>query len=155
MKRKKIALMIAMTMALGVSGAVYAEEGTEAATSSEADDFGIDLESMDLDKLLSLKDKINEVIADKGGDNVIGIGLYTVGTDIKAGKYTVKCYNSDQVTFYIYDDENAYNEYSGDMLLLYPDDECGMLNLSNGQIISVYTGSAIIEESKPSWAPTE
>ena len=51
--------------------------------------FGVDLESMSLEDLISLKDAVNERIAAKGGDNVIGQGTYVVGTDIKAANFKI------------------------------------------------------------------
>ena len=48
-----------------------------------ADVPDIDLASMSTEDLVSLRDSINAEIANKGGDNIIGEGVYTVGTDIK------------------------------------------------------------------------
>ena len=44
---------------------------------------------MSTEDLVSLRDSINAEIANKGGDNIIGEGVYTVGTDIKAGNFKV------------------------------------------------------------------
>ena len=116
----------------------------------------IDYDSMSTEELVALRDEINAQIADRGGDNVIGQGTYVAWTDIKASKFKVKCYNSDSVAFYLYDSEEKYdNLESSDMLLLHSDDECGLLNLKDGQVVSVSFGAAIIEEVSPSWAPEE
>ena len=54
-----------------------------------ADVPDIDLASMSTEDLVSLRDSINAEIANKGGDNIIGEGVYTIGVDIKAGNFKV------------------------------------------------------------------
>lgn len=120
----------------------------------------IDLASMSTEDLVSLRDSINAEIANKGGDNVITQGLYEVGTDIKAANFKVYYYGdtSDEmscVNFYIYDNKGQYdNHETSSQLLIYADDkDGGILNLKEGQMVYVTTGSATMEEVNPSWKP--
>lgn len=75
----------------------------------------IDLASMSTEDLVALKDSINEEIANRGGDNIIGEGTYVVGTDIKAGTFKVtpvKEYDG-YTSFYIFKDSSEYEDYKG------------------------------------------
>lgn len=147
MRRKSI-LGIALGMCMAVATPVMAE----------APD--IDLASMSTEDLITLRDSIHSEIANRDGDNIITKGLYVVGTDIKAANFKVFYYGdasdeNDCVNFYIYDNKDNYDNYEMDgQVLLYSDDKNGgILNLKDGQYVSVSTGSAIIEEVNPSWKP--
>lgn len=147
MRRKSI-LGIALGMCMTIATPVMAE----------APD--IDLTSMSTEDLTTLRDSVNTEIANRGGDNIITKGLYVVGTDIKAANFKVFYYGdksdeNDCVNFYIYDNKDNYDNYEMDgQVLLYSDDkDGGILNLKDGQYVSVSTGSAIIEEVAPSWKP--
>ena len=123
-------------------------------------DFGIDLASMSLEDLVSLKDAVNEEIATKGGDNVLGAGIYEVGVDIKASSFKLTSYEgSDSANIIIYDskesmeaDDNVFYTF------MYYDEEketqeSTIINLKDGQILET-TGSLIIEDaSKSFWTP--
>lgn len=129
-----------------------------AATPVKASD--IDLSSMSADELTILRDSVVQALADKSGDNIITQGLYEVGTDIKATNFKVFYYgnstdDTDCVNFYIYNSKEDYDNYTSDsQLLIYADDkDGGILNLKEGQYISVSTGAAVIEEINPSWQP--
>lgn len=120
----------------------------------------IDLSSMSADELTILRDSVVQALADKSGDNIITQGLYEVGTDIKATNFKVFYYgnstdDTDCVNFYIYNSKEDYDNYTSDsQLLIYADDkDGGILNLKEGQYISVSTGAAVIEEVNPSWKP--
>lgn len=120
----------------------------------------IDLSSMSVDELTTLRDSVVQALADKNGDNIITQGLYEVGTDIKAANFKVFYYgdstdDTDCVNFYIYNSKEDYDNYTSDsQLLIYADDkDGGMLNLKEGQYVSVSTGAAVIEEVNPSWKP--
>lgn len=126
----------------------------------------IDLTSMSTEDLVALKDSINTEIANRGGDNVIGEGVYIVGTDIKAGSFKVtamKGYDG-YTTFYIFKDSAEYEEYKGGNydvgdcvvdLDSYEegDIDSGNLTLKEGEVLYVYRGNAVIEEVNPSWKP--
>ena len=80
-----------------------------------ADVPDIDLASMSTEDLVSLRDSINAEIANKGGDNIIGEGVYTIGVDIKAGNFKVtpmKGYDG-RTSFYIFKDSSEYDDYKG------------------------------------------
>ena len=126
----------------------------------------IDLASMSTEDLVALKDSINEEIANRGGDNIIGEGTYTVGTDIKAGNFKVtpvKGYDG-YTSFYIFKDSSEYEDYkggnydAGDCVIDLSgyDEDCkdsGNLVLKDGEILYIDRGIAIIEEVDPSWKP--
>lgn len=116
----------------------------------------IDYDSMSVEDLIALRDEINSKIAEKGGDNIITKGDYEVGVDIRAGSFKVFCSGDDCVNFYIYDSKEDLENYeSSQQVLVYNDDTAGgMLNLKEGQIVSISTGAAIIEEiTNASWMP--
>lgn len=145
MRRKGI-LGIAIVVSLLVAAPVIASD--------------IDLDSMSAEELTTLRDSVVQALANRSGDNIITQGLYEVGTDIKATNFKVFYYDdntddTDCVNFYIYDSKEDYDNYTSDsQLLIYADDKGGgILNLKEGQYVSVSTGSAIIEEVDPSWKP--
>lgn len=119
-----------------------------------------ELREMNTEDLISMRDAINSVIAEKGGDNIIGSGVYEVGTDIKAANFKLTCIkggSSVYVTLY----ENKEAENSGDSILyqgIRNDENTGTseavnLNLKDGEILSI-DGTAIIEDASGSfWAP--
>lgn len=130
---------------------------TVAATENFAD---LDLQSMSLEDLVLLKDKVNEEIAAKGGNNVLGAGIYEVGKDIKAASFRLTCYEATDyayVTLYK-NSEDMDNEKSIIRKLFdYEEDQKSQdivtLNLKEGEILKT-TGPVIIEnEEKSFWAP--
>lgn len=153
MRRKSI-LGIALGMCMAITIPVMAE----------APD--IDLASMSTEDLVALKDSINTEIANRGGDNVIGEGVYIVGTDIKAGNFKVtpmKGYDG-RTSFYIFKDSAEYDDYkggnydAGDCVVDLDsyeegDTDSGNLVLKDGEVLYVYRGHAVIEEINPSWKP--
>lgn len=120
----------------------------------------IDLSSMSVEELTTLRDSVVQALADKNGDNIISQGLYVVGTDIKATNFKVFYYGDSvddgaYVNFYIYDNKENYDNYASDsQILIYADDkDGGILNLKEGQYVLVSGDSAVIEEVDPSWKP--
>ena len=126
----------------------------------------IDLDSMSIDELMNLKGEVDQKIADKGGDNTIGQGVYYVGTDIKVGNFKITPMSDMHdvcVNIAIYNDEETYKndtsqENYDDFIKLWKPDEgekpqSGNLNLKEGQIMCIWCGEAIIEESHASWMP--
>ena len=145
MKRKStiIAAMILATSMIATP--VYA-----------ADTAGLDLDSMSVEDLVGLRDTINAKIGEKGGDNIISQGVYEVGVDIKASNFKVINVKDDQFNIYIYASKEDYESYTtSEQILLYSDDtDGGIMNLKEGEIVSVTSGSAVIEEiSNASWMP--
>lgn len=148
--RKRVMLATALAMGLCLSPISYAAESN-----------GIDLDSMDLNALIELRDLANEKIAEKGGDNTIGYGVYEAGVDIKATSFKVTPIPNGSDTylnFYIFANREAYESLddSGSLSLDSNEEDgfqVGNLNLKEGQIVWLTNGAAILEESKPSWAP--
>ena len=147
MKKTIIASMVLVTSLLATP--VMAENN-----------FGVDLESMSLEDLISLKDAVNEQIAAKGGDNVFGAGVYEVGKDIKAASFKLICYEGTELTdVFVYENEDAitsnkpiFRDY-----LNYDDkktsQESCVINLKDGQILKT-TGTLLIEDASTAfWAP--
>ena len=153
MKKTIIASMVLVTSLLATP--VMAENN-----------FGVDLESMSLEDLISLKDAVNEQIAAKGGDNVFGAGVYEVGKDIKAASFKLICYEGTELTdVFIYENEDAmtsnepifrdYLNYDDKKTSQEETPDSAMLNLKENQVVVIKCGMATIEETKPSWAPEE
>lgn len=114
----------------------------------------IDLDSMTLDELVSLRDEVNSKIAELGGDNVLPQGTYEVGKDIKAGQYKVMgCEGYDMSCFNIYatkeDWETSENGIRG--TVAYEDGTSAMMNIDDGEYLDVTWGSLVVEEIKASW----
>ena len=145
MKKTIIASMVLVTSLLATP--VMAENN-----------FGVDLESMSLEDLISLKDAVNEQIAAKGGDNVFGAGV----KDIKAASFKLICYEGTELTdVFIYENEDAMtsNEPIFRDYLNYDDkktsQESCVINLKDGQSLKA-TGTLLIEDASTAfWAPEE
>lgn len=156
--RRKNAILAAICMSIvAISSPVSASDTTN-----------IDLEAMSIDELMDLKSEVDQKIADKGGDNTIGQGVYYVGTDIKASNFKltpVVNMTDYDVTIKVYNDEESYkNDPNGgnpnNYIKLYRPDEgekaqSANLNLKDGQVIWIISGEAIIEEVHSSWMPEE
>lgn len=134
------------------------------ATPISAEDVtaGLDLDSMSVEDLVLLRDAVNQKIGEKGGDNIIGEGIFEVGVDIKAGHYKV-CGASDYEGYttletYANMDDCKNQENEIESLDLYGSEEGydkGNLSLKDGQFLLIWRGSAVIEEIDASWAPEE
>lgn len=129
----------------------------------------IDYGSMSNEELITLRDTINEKIAENGGDNIIGSGVYTVGEDIKSGSYKLIANINDGSSVHasIFDSAEEYNSYKNNeggmysswFILSRTSDDGGSeqtsIQLSDGQVFLIEQGSAIIEKIKASWMPDE
>lgn len=149
MKRKILAIGLSMSLLMSVS--------------VMADVPDIDLTSMSTEDLVSLKNSIDSEIGTRGGDNIIGQGIYEVGVDIKAANFKLtSVQNADYTSTYIYiynskEDMEADKE-SDDYIIYYDVEESGTvrsanLNLKDGQFVKISGDSAVIEEAKASWQP--
>ena len=149
MKRKILAIGLSMSLLMSVS--------------VMADVSDIDLTSMSTEDLVSLKNSIDSEIGTRGGDNIIGQGIYEVGVDIKAANFKLtSVQNADYTSTYIYiynskEDMEADKE-SDDYIIYYDVEESGTvrsanLNLKDGQFVKISGDSAVIEEAKASWQP--
>ena len=128
----------------------------------------IDLESMTNEELIELRDSINEKIAENGGDNIIGSGVYKVGKDIESGSYKLIRNSNDESSLwaYIFDNETEYNSDKNGEVGMYScyiqidssndgEREETSMQLSDGQILLIEQGSAIIEKLNASWVPDD
>lgn len=126
----------------------------------------LDLASMSTEDLVTLRDKINVEIGNRGGDNVIGQGTYVVGTDIKACSFRVtplSTMRDSSVDIAVYRDFNTVeNDVNGDaytnlIQLHKPEEgetpETAILNLKENQALVIKCGMAVIEENTASWMP--
>lgn len=127
----------------------------------------VDLTSMPLEELISLRDSINNEIYSRLGfsfeDNQIAVGSYLVGQDIKAGKYEFICTYSDTET---HPDGNsmsfcnlvvyAGNDEESEKLFAYyylPVGQKVAFSLEEGQLLQIGRGHGLIQEVHHSWAP--
>lgn len=148
-KRVRIMLSVILASAM-VLTPVYATEN-------------IDLDSMSVEDLQNLQEKISEKLKEKGEDDpswdIIPQGEYKVGTDIKAGRFEFTN-NVDTVSLKVFDSDEEYKakEYTQCFGLYYDSKtdtrESASINLSEGQIILIECSSPRIRElSNASWMP--
>lgn len=136
MKKLIVATILAATLTVGTTP-VMAGKDTKA-----------DIENMELDELLELKEMVNEAIEKKGGSNLLPQGTYIVGVDIEAGQYNFTA--KEELTIYIYDTEDS-DTYS-DCNFMYPDDVFG-INAKDGMKINVGYGTGTLDKTVRSFAP--
>ena len=124
-----------------------------------AGDIGIS--SMSIDELMELRTAIEEELwlRMEAGSSPIGSGMYRVGIDIKAGTYYISDAKPSGLYFCIqlYEDEDALanrEEMTGFSNSGYLDEgEDATVSLHDGMIMLIDSGSAVMQEIKPSWAP--
>lgn len=129
-------------------------------TSTSASASGIDLSNLSLEQLMDLKRELNIMIAEKGGDNIIGEGVYEVGVDIKPGTYDIvrssiayKDRGNLYVKLYLTREDYDNDEASKSIFLHSSEDtlESVHLNLKDGNILML-DEEGIIYENTHSWA---
>lgn len=136
MKKLIVAAILAVTLTVGTTP-VMAGKDTKA-----------DIENMELDELLELKEMVNEAIEKKGGSNLLPEGRYIVGVDIEAGQYNFTAKEESVIDIF----ETAETEDPIDGAYLYPDDIFG-INASDGMMILVSHGSGALDKTFRSFAP--
>lgn len=136
MKKLIVAAILAVTLTVGTTP-VMAGKDTKA-----------DIENMELDELLELKEMVNEAIEKKGGSNLLPEGKYIVGVDIEAGQYNFTAKEESVIGIY----ETAESEDNMDGGYLYPDDIFG-INAKDGMMIWISHGSGTLDETVRSFAP--
>lgn len=136
MKKLIVAAILAVTLTVGTTP-VMAGKDTKA-----------DIENMELDELLELKEMVNEAIEKKGGSNLLPEGKYIVGVDIEAGQYNFTAKEESVIDIF----ETAESEDNIDGSYLYPDDIFG-INAKDGMMIWVSYGSGTLDETVRSFAP--
>ena len=149
--KKRVGLMLSAILASTmVLTPVYATES-------------IDLDSMSVEDLQNLQEKISEKLKEKGEDDpswdIIPQGVYKVGTDIKPGRFEF-ANDTDTVSVKVFDSDEEYRakEYTQCYGLYYDSKtdtrESASINLSEGQTILIECSSPRIRElSKASWMP--
>lgn len=149
MKRlvKKIA-GTTMVLTMGVSGTALAAD--------------IDLTGMSLDELVELQNNIVAEIDSRTnvGKDVIPCGVYVVGTDIKEGSFKLSTDEDNYTDVLVFEDEDTYKTYAADHKAVNPlfSAFVGLsgsttVNLKTGEVLYIYSGEMIIEESNASWMP--
>ena len=149
MKRlvKKIA-GTTLVLTMGVSGTALAAD--------------IDLTGMSLDELVELQNNIVAEIDSRTNDgkDVIPCGVYVVGTDIKEGSFKLSTDEDNYTDVLVFEDEDTYKTYAADHKAVNPlfSAFVGLsgsttVNLKTGEVLYIYSGEMIIEESNASWMP--
>ena len=126
----------------------------------------IDISSLSVEQLIDLRSKINAVIAENGGDNLIGMGKYVVGIEIKEGTFSFQCTKNAQYGFInvlTYPSQEEYDKrHSGEAdseyevsQLYYNEEEpdnqnSATVKLTKGMVLEL-SDEAIIQEINPSW----
>lgn len=140
--KKIICLFLVFVMVLSFSGTIFAA--------------GIDLDSMSIEELVELRDnvinKLNELL--NPVNDVIGVGTYLVGRDIKEGVFAITVREDESGSYKIFETPEKHeageyfaweNVWGNDVVTV---------NLKEGMVFCIlgWSGS-IVEEVKPSWAP--
>lgn len=117
----------------------------------------IDLTGLSLEQLIDLRTEINTLIAENGGENVIGKGTYETGIDIKAGTYNIVCSKNAAHGFINVevfpsktDAENGENQEISQIWYKEEKAESASINLQEGNVL-VLSGEGILQETSPSW----
>ncbi|MDO5539427.1 MAG: hypothetical protein Q4F83_05060 [Eubacteriales bacterium] len=141
--KKKLILFVTMATVI-FSTNVYASE--------------VNLSDMSLEQLIDLRTEINVLIAEQGGDNIIGQGTYEVGVDIESGTYDIICSKNAQNGFinvetYPSKEDYENNEHREVSQIYYKEEasEAASINLKEGNILKL-SGEGIIQATAPSWA---
>ena len=119
----------------------------------------LDLHAMTTDELLALRNQINGILAERMASDADAIykGRYTVGKDIKAGRYVLLFDRiADGCTYgelTIYQNQKARDNGKCTIEYLLPNVEC-YLDLSDGMIIEInYASGTLTGISAASWTP--
>lgn len=140
--RKILTIVLALAISLSVVGVSFGAE--------------IDLKSMSLDELASLKESVIEEIETRLNlvSDTIATGVYRVGKDIKAGTFLITQEYEDKAVIYIYESEEAKSSHNSFGSFSLKTGESSTLTLSDGMVVSIedFMGT-IVEQVKPSWAP--
>ena len=117
---------------------------------------------MSLDELVELQNNIVAEIDSRTnvGKDVIPCGVYVVGTDIKEGSFKVSTDEDNYTDVLVFEDEDTYKTYAADHKAVNPlfSAFVGLsgsttVNLKTGEVLYIYSGEMIIEESNASWMP--
>ena len=148
--KKLVGVVITVVLLLAISGTCMAEE--------------IDLQSMTLDDLVTLRNQItSEIMSRMGEEEPFYSGKYTAGVDIKEGSYTIKNLtpeSEDDVDTWIACTVRAKADDSGDQeVVLDQYIHAGTaitVNLTEGMTMNIRSSKSqmsIVVNERPSWAP--
>ncbi len=136
----------ALLVSLRLSGLAAAKEGSSTADEKGS---GVDLTSMTIDELMSLKEELDLEIASRpdGQPMQLPSGEYLVGTDIPAGRYTLSFLPGDEdieddlafTNYYVYESKSMY-DYDASRLWL------GDMPLDEGSVRTGSTASVALRE---------
>ncbi len=117
----------------------------------------IDISSLTLDELVELQGKITSRVNDLLGapSDVMYMGKYVGGVDIKAGRYWLTALVSESYfDMYLYEDASAMDDYNPSINQILHDGDICEIEIKDGMILLVSKGSAMITpRTKPSWVP--
>lgn len=123
----------------------------------------IDMASMSLDDLVSLRSQITEEINTRLSDAAgpIATGIYEVGKDIKEGTYYLSGVSKSEGELYfkifLYENKDAFDngeELSRESDSCFIDNgEDATVNLHDGMFMVIEGGKAVIQAMEPAWAP--
>lgn len=128
----------------------------------------IDISTMTIDELISLRDSIDEQIRGilVSDNTMIYAGDYLVGKDIKAGKYVITCTREkedadDGMVMAIYDDDEAYKANKGKypygvfrdnakVFIVIDEGASAMISLEEGEHFIISWGEGTCTPANPS-----
>lgn len=140
--KKVLGLLLAVVMSIGIAGTCFAAD--------------VDLKSMSIEELIALRDEVIAEINEKVNpvDDVIGAGVFVVGTDIKEGIFNLTVISDTFGAVKLYESKEMYDE--GETILWKNPAQGDMVtvNLHEGMVLEIGGFScSIVEQVKPSWAP--
>lgn len=116
--------------------------------SASSEIIAVPLSGLSQDELIALRDQIHQELLDRGIEKevLVPMGVYTVGTDIPAGTYTVKPVSMEGTLFELYADEAMTDALMSDYLSTYTGNYIGKVELKEGNVV-------VIENANLTFAP--
>lgn len=143
-----------------LGAAAVAAPLTKQAIAAETSASDLDLTSMSLDDLISLRSEIDAEITTRlssSASDIIYPGTYIVGTDIKPGTYLFTCVDGeDQSEVFLDSIGGSADPDAGDIWEFISPGDTISLPLRDGATLSIdYAPGTLSIQPTPSWAPDD
>lgn len=168
MKKRLVCVLLVLILSFSMSAVSYSEE-TDALTELN-EGLKEEFRRLDLETLMVVRDSINEVISEKGGNTEsdsasedegepISAGVYEAGKDIKPGTYVL---SFTKMTYgaiiYVYDSREEYDGgKSREHYITVGDTSSYTIKLDEGNILVITLagggGKITISPISSSWVP--
>ena len=112
----------------------------------------VDLSSITDSELLELKEQVNEEIATRKCGDLIPVGVYVTGKDIKEGHFVITSTN-DSCYYALFNTEEDYEEGNIERNGILKTGSDVYIDLSDNVVLEIRIDSFVIEESNSIWSP--